>query len=160
MRKTFAVLAVVVLGALASVTAAQAGNTTITNEQIPVSFTDLVPCAAGGAGELVDFTGTIHVVSRVTINGNRESASFHENYQGLKGVGETTGDTYVGNAEENGSQNLSLNNGQAESSFQLHINYNGQGSAPNFSENAVEHITINANGDVTVSFTNFSIDCG
>jgi hypothetical protein len=158
--KRLAVLAVVVLGAVASVTAAQAGNTTITNTSTPISGTEFVPCAAGGAGELVDVSGSIHEVIRTTINGNNVSMTFHENFQGLKGVGETTGDTYVGNGEENVSQTASLNNGQANFTGQEHININGQGSAPNFSLNVIEHTTVNANGDVTVFFDNFSVDCG
>jgi len=85
--RRFAALAAVVVGALASVTVAQAGNTTVTNITFPVDVFEFVPCAAGGAGEVVELTGDIHDVARTTINGNHFSMTFHENVQGLTGTG-------------------------------------------------------------------------
>lgn len=158
--KRLAILAVVALGALASVTAAQAGNTTVTNTSTPISFSDFVSCANGGVGEIVDFSGDLHTLSRVTINGNRVNTDFHQNYQGLKGTGETTGDTYIGNAALHGTFNGSLTNGQMTETFTEHIHYNGQGSAPNLTVTEVGHFTVNANGEVTVFFDKFSVDCG
>jgi len=158
--RRLATLAVVVLGALATVTAAQAGNTTITNTSFPVSFSEFVPCANGGAGEIVDFTGTVHSLLRTTINGNRFSQTFEGNYQGVTGTGETTGDTYVGDGAEHQTFNDSFTNGQFTGTFTTHVNFVGQGSAPNLTFSEVAHITVNANGDVTVNFDNFSVDCG
>lgn len=148
------------LGALASVTAAQAGKPTVTNTSTPVSFTALVPCANGGAGELVDFTGSVHEVSRIAIDGNTVHAGLHFNYQGLKGVGQITGDTYAANGSFEETENGDFVNGAFMTTTQEHIHYNGQGSAPNLTIRFSEHLTINANGDVTVFFENFSIDCG
>jgi hypothetical protein len=158
--RRFATLAVVVLGGLATVTAAQAANTTITNTSFSVSFSEFVPCANGGAGETVDFTGTVHSLLRTTINGNRFSQTFEGNYQGVTGTGETTGDTYVGNGAEHQTFNGSLTNGQFTGTFTTHVNFIGKGSAPNLTFSEVAHITVNANGDVTVNFDNFSVDCG
>ena len=45
----------------------------------------------------------------------------------MKGVGQTTGDTYVGNGHSSESFNDSLTNGQATESFVLHENFNGPG---------------------------------
>src|SRR5262245_21392461 len=160
MRKRFAVLAVAMLGVLASVTAAQAGTTTITNTSNPVNFLSFVPCANGGAGEIVSFSGDLHSVVKLTINGNRVNLHIHQNYQGVTGTGQTTGDTYVTNGTLNESFNDSLTNGQANETVTEHVNYNGQGSAPNLTFHELVHVTVNANGDVTVSTTTISIECG
>lgn len=160
MRRLFVLVGLSVVGVLASVTAAQAGNTTTTNTSTPFSGTDLVPCANGGAGEVVDFSGIVHGVVKTTINGNRVNVAMHGNYQGLGAVGETTGDTYVGNGAFNETFNMSLNNGSLENTFEEHVNLNGQGSAPNFKRKFIAHITVNANGDVTVFFTDVSVECG
>ena len=135
------------LGVLATVTAAQAGNTTITNTSFSVSLSEFVPCASGGVGEIVDFTGTVHSLLRTTINGNRFSQTFEGNYQGVTGTGETTGDTYVGNGAEHQTFNGSFTNGQFTGTFTTHVNFIGQGSAPNLTFSEVAHITVNANGD-------------
>src|SRR5690242_14302269 len=109
--KRLAILAVVALGALASVTAAQAGNTTVTNTSGPIDFLTFVPCANGGVGEVVEFSGDIHFLTKVTINGNRVNTDSHVNYQGMKGTGQTTGDTYVGTGSSHFTDNFSLTNG-------------------------------------------------
>src|SRR5262249_43600867 len=149
----------VVFGALASVTAAQAGNTTITNTRTPIDFIQLVPCAAGGAGELVHVTGDLHLVTRVTINGNHVGVTEHDNFQGV-GTGLTTGDTYQGGSAATDTSNDNLNNGQFELTFADSFHLNGQGSASNLTIHVVEHFTMNANGDVTVQFINSTLDCG
>ena len=160
MRRTLAVLAVVVLGALASVTAAQAGNTTITNTTFHIDFFTFVPCAAGGAGEVVEVSGDIHVLTRVTINGNHVSFTEHDNFQGITGTGLTTGDTYQGGGANTFSSNDNLNNPQLEETVAGSFHLNGHGSAPNLTIREVGHLTINANGETTVFFDNFSVDCG
>ena len=160
MRKALAAVAVVVLGALASVTTAQAGNATITNTRTQITGEPIfVPCANGGLGENVDFTGVVHNVSRVTVNGNRFSMTFEGNDQSFNGVGEITGDTYVGNGTIHEATNGSFTNGQFVDTFGFHFNANGQGSAPSWHLNGVAHVTLNANGDVTVAFDNLSSDC-
>ena len=161
MRKKFAALAVVVLGALAIVTAAQAGaTTTITNTSTPVDFLAFVPCAAGGAGEVVHLTGEVHSIVKLTINGNRFNLAEHINFQGVSGTGQTTGDKYQGTDTVNHSDNDSLNNLQHAETFTSSFRVNGQGPGNNLAVHEVTHLTINANGDVTVLFSDFSIDCG
>jgi hypothetical protein len=157
--RRFVALAVVLLGALACVTAAQAGNTTITNFSAAASYTVVVPCANGGAGEVVDISGTEHDVIRNTINGNNFSDTFHQNGEGLTGTGETTGNTYHETGAVNASDSGSLTNGQANSTFTLDDHYLSQGSAPNFLVHVTVHVTVNANGDVTVTFVNFRAEC-
>ena len=157
-RRAFAVLLVCVVGGLASVTAAQAGNTTITSVSVPISDTIGVPCANGGAGELVDVSGRLQYVVRVTLNGDRFSFSGQTSYQDVKGIGETTGDTYVVTGGARGTFNGSFTN--AESTVTEHINLIGQGAAPNVIVTIVSHFTVNENGDLTVLFDKFNGDCG
>jgi hypothetical protein len=153
--------AVVVLGALASVTAAQAGaTTTIINSSTAISGSLFVSCANGGLGELVDLTGTIHNVFRTTVNGDRFSETFEGNYQGVTGVGETSADAYVGDGAGHDTFNGSFTNSQATETFTEHFNAIGQGSAPNLRITEFAHITVNASGDVTVTIDKFSGDCG
>ena len=64
--------------------------------RVPVDSRLFLPCANGGAGEVVHFTGTILGVSRGTTDG---AGGVHvvsvEVEQGVRGVGETTGRRYV-----------------------------------------------------------------
>jgi len=158
--RRFAALAAVVVGGLASVTVAQAGNTAVTNITFPVDVFEFVPCAAGGAGEVVELTGDIHDVARPTLNGNHFSMTFHENVQGLSGTGLTTGDKYRATGTATLTFNGNFNNGQAEETFTGSFDVIGQGPGNNLVSHEVQHITVNANGDVTVSFDNISLDCG
>jgi hypothetical protein len=52
-----------------------------------ISITVFIPCAAGGAGEVVDLSGPLHTLVSMTINGNNVSGYFHFQPQGIVGVG-------------------------------------------------------------------------
>jgi hypothetical protein len=43
------------------------------NDMSDVNLSIFVPCAAGGAGELVDLSGPLHTLITFTINGNNVS---------------------------------------------------------------------------------------
>jgi hypothetical protein len=156
--KRFAALAAVVLGALASVTAAQAGNTTITNVTTPASFTVFVPCANGGVGEVVDFSGSSHDIARATVNGNRVGGTFQESLE-VTGAGETTGDTYHGTSAINETFSGSLTNGQQEFKFTNATHFISRGSDSNWLIHETGQFVVNADGTVTVDFDNFNVDC-
>ncbi len=53
----------------------------------------------------------------------------------------------------------SLQNGQLAVSFVNNFRMIGPGPGNNYLEHQNTHITINANGDVTVTHDNFSVDC-
>src|SRR6266567_741998 len=80
------------------------------NDMSDINLTVFVPCAAGGAGELVDLSGPLHTLITFTINGNN-------------------------------------------------VRIIGQGPGNNLLVHENAHITINANGTVTVFHDNFSVDC-
>lgn len=56
--------------------------------------------------------------------------TFEGNYQGVTGVGETSGDTYVGDGAGHDTFNDSFTNGQPTETFSEHFNAIGQGSDP------------------------------
>src|SRR5256885_5047151 len=62
------------------------------NDVSDINLTVFVPCAAGGAGELVGLNGPLHTLITVTINGKNVSGTAHFQPQGPSGTGGTTGD--------------------------------------------------------------------
>ncbi len=114
------------------------------NDRTDINLTVFIPCAEGGAGEIVDLTGPLHTLISFTINGNNVSGFFHFQPQGITGTGETTGAKY-----------------QATGVTQERNNFRiiGQGPGNNFLVHETLHFTINADGTVTVFHDNFSVDC-
>jgi hypothetical protein len=129
------------------------------NDKTDISLTVFIPCAAGGAGEIVDLSGPLHMLISFTINGNNVSGYFHFQPQGISGTGETTGDKYQATGVTQESFKNSLQNGQANLTFVNNFRIIGQGPGNNFLVHETLHLTINANGTLTVSHDNFSVDC-
>ena len=130
------------------------------NETSEINLTVFVPCAAGGAGELVDLSGPLHTLITVTLNGNNVSGTAHFQPQGLSGTGETTGDKYQATGvTKDTSFKVSFQNGQAQQTFVNNFRIIGQGPGNNFLVHEQAHITINANGIVTVLHDNSSVVC-
>src|ERR1044072_2021382 len=65
-----------------------------TNDFVPFAQINFVPCANGGAGELVLIQGTLHIQQHITIHNNRATIKVHFQPQGAGGTGLTTGDSY------------------------------------------------------------------
>ena len=129
------------------------------NDTTNVNLTIFVPCAAGGAGELVDLSGAFHTLIALTVNGNNISGYFHFQPQGISGTGETTGDHYEGTGVTEETFRNSLQNGQANSTFVNNFRIIGQGPGNNYLVHETLHVSVNAEGTVTVTHDNFSIDC-
>ena len=130
------------------------------NDSTDINLTVFVPCAAGGAGELVDLSGPLHTLITFTINGNNVSGMAHFQPQGLSGTGETTGDKYQATGvTKDTSFKLSFQNGQANQTFVNNFRIIGSGAGNNFLVHEEAHITFNANGTVTVFHDNLSIEC-
>jgi hypothetical protein len=146
-------LAAVGLFALPANAAKQVNDVTVID--LPV----FIPCAAGGAGELVDLSGPLHTLITFTINGHNVSGKTHFQPQGLSGTGETTGDKYQATGVTQESFKGSFQNGQFSDTFVNNFRIIGQGPGNNFLVHETLHITVNANGTVTVFHDNFSIDC-
>lgn len=136
---------------------AQASANTL-NTTVPFMDTFLVPCANGGAGELVDLSGDLHVLFHTTVNGNNGRLYQHFQPQGVSGVGETTGDTY----HAVGITQLSVNfkaGSDFVTTFVNNFRLIGQGPGNNFQVHENFHITVNANGDITAFHDNATFDC-
>jgi len=129
------------------------------NDETDINLTVFIPCAAGGVGEVVDLAGPLHTLITFTINGNNVSGFFHFQPQGISGTGETTGDKYQATGVTQESFKTSLQNGQANLTFVNNFRIIGQGPGNNFLMHETLHITINANGTLTVFHDNFSVDC-
>jgi hypothetical protein len=129
------------------------------NDRTDISLTVFVPCAAGGAGEVVDLTGPLHTLVTFTINGNNISGFFHFQPQGISGTGETTGEKYQATGVTQESFKTSLQNGQANLTFVNNFRIIGEGPGNNFLVHETLHFTIDANGTVTVFHDNFRMEC-
>lgn len=158
MIRTFATLLAITAIALAGAAGAGAQATTVTtNEQVPITVFAFVPCANDGAGELVVLTGTLHVLTHVTIDDQGGlHVKQHFQPQGLSGVGLTTGDTYRGTGVTQTEFNATAATEQTSiNNFRII----GQGPDNNFLVHSTFHVTVNANGEVTTVVDNFSTEC-
>jgi hypothetical protein len=157
MRRFLVLIGACVVGVLASVAGAQAA--VITNTSTPLSLSVFVPCAAGGAGEIVDLSGQLHTMISMTVNGNNFSSMEHFQPQGVSGTGETTGAKYHATGVTQTQFGGSFVNGQAQETYINRFDIIGQGPGNNFSVHETAHLTFNANGTATVSFDNLTTDC-
>jgi hypothetical protein len=157
MKRNFAIIVAFVAVGL---TLASGANAAVQeNDRTNINLTVFVPCAAGGAGEVVDISGPLHTLISFTLNGNDASGYFHFQPQGVSGTGETTGDKYQATGVTQQSFKTSLQNGQANLTFVNNFRIIGQGPGNNFLVHETLHLTFNADGVLTVSHDNFSIDC-
>ena len=134
-------------------------DTTTTNEFIPFSQLAFVPCADGGAGEEVLITGTLHVLSHVTVNGKRVNINQQFQPQGATGVGQTTGAVYRGTGGTRFHDTFPLTNGATEFTYVNSFVIIGPGPDNNLLIHETVHTTINANGEVTSDVANISVEC-
>jgi len=149
----------VVLSVLALGVAAAARAEVTTNTQVPIVFSVLIPCANGGAGEIVDFSGNLHAIVSFTINGNNVSGKTQFQPQGLKGIGQITGDQYNAVGVTQDTFKGSIQNGQYTETYVNNFRLIGPGPGNNIQIHENAHVTINANGDVSVLIDNFGAVC-
>ena len=129
------------------------------NDKTVIDLTVFIPCAAGGAGEIVDMRGPLHTLISLTTNGNNVSGKFHFQPQGISGVGESTGEKYQATGVTQQTFKTSFQNGQANLTFVNNFRIIGQGAGNNFLVHETLHININADGTLTAYHDNFSVDC-
>lgn len=146
--------------AIAALTAALPAQAAVQlNESIDLEFVAFVPCANGGAGEVVTLSGPLHVLVTYNVNGSRVSGKVHYQPQGLSGVGQTTGDSYRGVGVTQSHFSGSLQNGQFSTTSINNFHIVGQGPGNNFRLHENFHVTFNANGELSVVHDNFSATC-
>jgi hypothetical protein len=158
MRRILALLALATVGVVASATTAQAQ--VVENDTILVpGFNVFVPCANGGAGEVIVGDLQLHVLVTSTVNGNNVSGKERFQPQGDSLVGQITGETYRATGVTQDSFQGSLQNVQSTFTFVNNFRMIGAGPGNNFLVHETFHLTVNANGDTTVTLDNLSVDC-
>lgn len=105
--------------------------------------------------ENVTFSGAEHFVEGVTLNG---SGGFHMKFHDKIHV-TATGD--FGNSYEGNEEDLDQLNGRVgmEQTVSTTFSEISKGSAPNFEQHFLLHITVNANGTVASSIDTFTSSC-
>ena len=129
------------------------------NDTTDISLTVFVPCALGGVGEVIDLAGPLHTLISFTINGNNVSGYSHFQPQGITGTGETSGNKYQATGVTQQSFTQSLRNGQFSLTYVNNFRMIGQGPGNNYLVHETLHMTMNADGTMTVFHDNFGIDC-
>jgi hypothetical protein len=148
-------LAVLVIAGTQSTARAQA-TTVTSNATFP--FTDT---AVSCGGETVNLSGNMHLLAHATTDarGGRH-VILQINTQGVKGVGETSGDEYVSSATNNDSLNdPDTYGGQSEYTVTTKFLLVGKGKMPDLLSKVTMHITVNANGEVTAEVTKVLAEC-
>jgi hypothetical protein len=139
----------------ASVSAAQAEVTT--NEQVPLAFAGFVPCANGGAGEILSGTIEVHNLITSTVNDNNTSDRFQFQPHGTM-VGAITGDVYRVTGVTQDTSAESLQNGHYTLTYVNNFRLIGPGPGNNLLVHETAHLTIDGD-DVIVQHDNLSIEC-
>ncbi len=155
---TFTLALTLLILSVAGAALAQALTIT-TNDFVPFALVAFVPCANGGAGELVLVQGTLHLQDHITINGNRANIKTHAQPQGASGVGLTTGDTYNATGVTQEQDSIPIINGAFEFTFINNFKIIGQGPNNNLLVHQTIHQTVNANGEVTTFIDNTTVEC-
>lgn len=139
---------------------AQAKATVVTTqEKVPLDMSVFVSCARDGAGENVQLSGTLHIVSRAVDDGSGGfHVSSHSNPQGVSGVGLISGDKYQGTGVTRNNVNFKPPF-PSESTYVNNFRIIGQGPGNNYLVHETIHMTVNANGEVTADVVNTSVDC-
>jgi hypothetical protein len=152
LRRLIILLAVGACGLL-GVTSASA---TAVTEKIPFDF---VLAPEEGCGEAIQLSGTLLAEFSFTeTSGGNVEIGFHFNPQGITGVGLTSGATYHATGETLGTTTVRANGGISDT-FVNNFKIIGEGSAQNFLETEIVHLTVNAKGEVTASVEKSMLRC-
>jgi hypothetical protein len=110
------------------------------------------------SGESIHITGQIHIDVHGVINNNRINFAVHDNYQGLTGVGETSGKLYAASGSYSDVYNGNFTGSFTESTNSS-VRFNVAGGGNNLVFTIHANTTVNANGAVTVSRYRDSFHC-
>ena len=155
MKRILVLLALSTVGILASVAAAQAE--VVTNTTVSYAYAGWVPCANGGAGELM--TGTIDVHNLVTsiVNDEVDVSQFQFEPRGTL-VGKVTGDRYRLAGVERGTYVESAQSDEYAATFVNRYLLIGPGTGNNLVVRETAHLT--RDGDaVVVDHDDWTIEC-
>ena len=153
--RALVLLALATVGIAAGANAAQAA--VVTNETQSLAFSGYVPCANGGAGEILTGTVEAHNLITSTANGNHASDQFQFQLRGSM-TGTATGDTYRVAAVTRGTSTGNLASEQATLTYVNTYRLIGPGPGNNLLVREIAHVTRDGD-DVVVAHDNLSIDC-
>ena len=156
MKKRISTLVALAAASLAVVVSAQAGVTT--NEHLSLAYAGYVPCANGGAGELLTGTIDVHDLASETVNGNQEAWQFTFERRGEL-VGQATGDTYRLAGVEHGAYTQSLGSEHSTLTYVNRYRLVGPGPGNNLVVRETAHVTIDADENVVVQHDDFAVGC-
>ena len=157
MKRLLITTALAVVGVGTGVTSAQAA--VVFNETQTIPFEVFVPCANGGAGEVVSGTVDLHILISLTVNGNHLSMKEHFQPQSSNIIGETTGDQYQATRVGQDMTHDNLQNGQFNTTVVNDFGIIGPRPDNNLTLHDNVHIAFNANGELTVAHENVRLDC-
>lgn len=123
------------------------------HQQVPFNTLLTDPCL----GELVELSGTIHMLTSVTETGNGLRLTSHSNPQGVSGTGLTSGAGYraVGVTRTTVFQAP----GSVDLTFVNVFAIIGSGPASNSRLHQNVHVTVNALGEITAEVENTHVSC-
>jgi hypothetical protein len=133
-------------------------TTTTTNEFItPFGFDTQGECGL----EIVSFSGILHAVAHTTITSTGGIHSFVHfgPVGGVRAVGLTSGALYVVPGMLHDNVNVNGTGAAATETFVNNFQIIGQGGLPNRNFQVTFHITVNANGEITVVFDRVREKC-
>jgi len=120
-----------------------------TSSNVPLHFLRSADCT----GEVVEISGTVHFVNQTQADG---SIVGHFNYQNVTGLGLTSGNTY---------QTAAVDHIRLSAPFPSDITsvqnflLISRGSDSNLTVQVIYHITINADGTLTVHIDDLNMQC-
>ena len=139
-----------------SVKPSLAATASTTRQVFPVNTDFLVPCANGGAGEVVALSGEETFLFHTAIDATGAVHFTTDIDTRLFGTGLTTGAKYRSTREDN----IAVSFGGATTiSNTINQRIIGQGSAANFMFHLTVAFTFNANGEPTASIVRSWTDC-
>lgn len=153
--KSFSLIAAMI----ASLFPSTSNSKVILQTDMPLFTTVLVPCAAQGAGEIVDLIGKTHAVFAVTHDSDGGlHIMIHFNNAGVSGTGLTTGNKY----QSSGGDHFVSNSGRPGNEFTFVNSFlmTAPGPGNNLRVHELVHVTTDTNGDVTAAIDNTTVDCG
>ena len=143
-------IAFMLIGICSGSIMAQATSTT-TNTQMPFSAT-LTDCNS----QTVVVSGTMHMVTHFTTDASGGThLEIHTNWQDVSG----TSGTITYHAVSRNQLSSNSNGAQSEFTSIEDVRLISRGPTDNLTMRTTMHITINANGEVTASFTRFEVVC-
>lgn len=141
-------------------TAFSQADSSTSNIFVQFQWDRFVPCANGGSGEWVWFSGTVHHQGHTTTNENRVITNFVSlQPHGVTGLGQITGDVYHLVGTSRVSQSVELNGGASTLTFINNLSMIARGPGNDLHVHQNIHITVNANGEASTQVRHSNIEC-